>query len=334
MDKNRICKICNRRFANGKAMGGHMRSHLAKLPVPAKPDNQVESAPRFPSSSSSWSFHSTKYHMHTGNHRSMVSDMHDGESEIESPRNNPTRRRSERRRKTALVRRVVAPPPPPPTTMVLAEPDSVSSVSENFSDEELAMCLLMLSRDKWPNQGKQVVVESVEDEEEEVGKDDDEEEEDDEDDLFCLAGGDDHVFQTKEKKYKCEKCNKIFPSYQALGGHKASHKKIKICKGDGYVHFKPKNRNRFEEESTTSTVGGAGGGSSSNHKIPRIFKCPFCDKVFESGQALGGHKKVHFSYLSVNPKPPAKSTENLNIDLNLPAPEEESEVSKFSSISS
>ncbi|KAK2439805.1 zinc finger protein ZAT9 [Trifolium repens] len=38
MENNgRVCPICDKLFSNGKALGGHIRSHLAKLPVPPKP---------------------------------------------------------------------------------------------------------------------------------------------------------------------------------------------------------------------------------------------------------------------------------------------------------
>ncbi|KAM1302536.1 hypothetical protein ACFX2H_013456 [Malus domestica] len=39
MEKQRICKIYNKWFSNGKVMEGHMRSHLAKFPLPPKPQS-------------------------------------------------------------------------------------------------------------------------------------------------------------------------------------------------------------------------------------------------------------------------------------------------------
>ncbi|KAK4285156.1 hypothetical protein QN277_001891 [Acacia crassicarpa] len=46
----KMCMICKRWFANGESMGGHMKSHLVKLPIPSKPapispipDHQVPS---------------------------------------------------------------------------------------------------------------------------------------------------------------------------------------------------------------------------------------------------------------------------------------------------
>uniref|UniRef100_A0A0D6QZF6 C2H2-type domain-containing protein n=1 Tax=Araucaria cunninghamii TaxID=56994 RepID=A0A0D6QZF6_ARACU len=45
------------------------------------------------------------------------------------------------------------------------------------------------------------------------------------------SGGVAHAFddEGKKTKYECTTCNKIFDSYQALGGHRASHKKVKGC---------------------------------------------------------------------------------------------------------
>lgn len=78
--------------------------------------------------------------------------------------------------------------------------------------------------------------------------------------------------------YKCSVCGKAFGSYQALGGHKASHRK-------------PSSFGGGDEHSTTSastTISGPGriGG--------RMHECSICHKCFPSGQALGGHKRCHY----------------------------------------
>ncbi|VVB13605.1 unnamed protein product [Arabis nemorensis] len=54
----------------------------------------------------------------------------------------------------------------------------------------------------------------------------------------------------------------------ALGGHRTSHKK----------------RLKIGEKNDEAVV-------------PRQYPCVICEKVFGSGQALGGHKKVHLAYL-------------------------------------
>lgn len=272
-----------------------MRSHLAKLPIPPKPNN-IHPSPVFtlksPSSSSSLSIHSFKDHMQT--YRSVDRDlsdvvMHDdGESDAEAESSrNPTKRRSKRLRKAVVE--VVGPHP--------SEPESVSSVTENFPVKEVAMCLLMLSRDKWPEPEEDKVKVNHH---KYIGEDESDSTEEDE--SFCVTPRVHQAFSTNSNKYKCKTCKKEFRSYQALGGHKASHKKIKI-------HLK----GSLEDDVTLLD--------------PRVFKCPICDKVFESGQALGGHKKVHFTYLTVAKNSSAKSDGKL-LDLNLPAPEDDSEVSQ------
>ncbi|ONK64759.1 uncharacterized protein A4U43_C07F29570 [Asparagus officinalis] len=79
-------------------------------------------------------------------------------------------------------------------------------------------------------------------------------------------GSDELGFLRSKKlaKYECTACNKSFNTYQALGGHRASHKRMRDC---------------FENGSTDQVVG--------------AHQCLICGKVFSSGQALGGHKRSH-----------------------------------------
>ncbi|CAN6569215.1 unnamed protein product [Malus baccata var. baccata] len=304
MEKHRICKICNKRFSNGKAMGGHMRSHLAKLPLPPKPQSppqqqqqhhQLSNSPE----SSSLPFSNPNRGMHSSLDSALVHDDSDSESH---PRN-PTRRRSKRRRK------VIGKSSPLPF-----EAEQVSSVSDTFSTEDVARCLIMLSMDKWEKvKVKNGVVESVEKEEE------------DESD----SGGRSD-FRIKDRvrsqgKYKCETCDKVFRSYQALGGHRASHKKT--IKTQVFDEYEEEEDEDFEEDD------GQDGNLAvvENH---RTFECSVCFRRFDSGQALGGHKKVHY-YNNLTNNAPARNVnfsssstnfvDNLVIDLNLPAPEEEEE---------
>ncbi|CAK7355888.1 unnamed protein product [Dovyalis caffra] len=299
MEKTRICKICNRRFANGKAMGGHMRSHLAKLPLPPKPIPPQETynsqQKTLPSSSSlnydllsdkpmQYSSRSMKQEVSTVSKTNLATPCDIGESEAESTRK-PTRRRSKRSRKSAdkVIESIAK---------VTESSEQVSSIAYIIAEEDVALCLLMLSRDKWPEDAKQIKKEVREYIEDHHYVDKVESENEEEDDLFSVNT---HAKYKSQGKYKCETCKKGFRSYQALGGHRASHKKMKINEED-------------EEDS------GRGCGDNNGQ---RIFKCPFCEKAFDSGQAFGGHKKVHFSYLPVTN---AKISNDL-LDLNLPAPE-------------
>ncbi|KAK6115994.1 hypothetical protein DH2020_008263 [Rehmannia glutinosa] len=76
--------------------------------------------------------------------------------------------------------------------------------------------------------------------------------------------------------YKCSVCDKAFASYQALGGHKASHRKLS---GGGDEH---------SAAGTGTTTSAAASGSG------KIHECSVCHKCFPTGQALGGHKRRHY----------------------------------------
>lgn len=41
-NKSRVCLVCNKSFFNGKALGGHMRSHSSGLSIPPKPSTNIQ----------------------------------------------------------------------------------------------------------------------------------------------------------------------------------------------------------------------------------------------------------------------------------------------------
>ncbi|KAK7284225.1 hypothetical protein RJT34_18967 [Clitoria ternatea] len=63
----------------------------------------------------------------------------------------------------------------------------------------------------------------------------------------------------QQRNFECKTCNRKFPSFQALGGHRASHSRSKL---DG-------------DELKTHAV------------------CSICGQQFSLGQALGGHMRRH-----------------------------------------
>ncbi|XP_068638929.1 zinc finger protein ZAT9-like [Aristolochia californica] len=87
-------------------------------------------------------------------------------------------------------------------------------------------------------------------------------------------------------KYKCSTCNKTFYSHQALGGHRASHKKYKSQSPSAEVE-----EEEADEEKTPITSGTHLDGSNESSEAHR---CQICNKTFPSGQALGGHKRCHY----------------------------------------
>jgi hypothetical protein len=112
-----------------------------------------------------------------------------------------------------------------------------------------------------------------------------------------------------EKVFECKTCNRRFPSFQALGGHRASHKKPRLA--DGEAAEPPK---------------------------PKVHGCSICGLQFSIGQALGGHMRRHRAVeadgigiglsLSVAPNKDydvrkTGARVELVLDLNEPATEEE-----------
>ena len=289
-----------------------MKAHLATLPLPPKPHQQPPQQQPHHSLSASFSYSSSSeseqeheqekavtYGLRENPKKSFrLADpefsfpadtgcvvVQDRESETESK--NPTRRRSKRTRKSMVSQNTMelkkkpklsfmeSPPPPPPPPTEPAEP--VSSVSDTSPEEDVAMCLMMLSRDRWRRR-------SVEEEEGVQKPKGFEEEEEQEIKLSSkrVRGG---------KQHQCENCGKTFRSSGALGSHKS------ICLCDE---------------------------ADANDKV---FECPFCSKVFGSGQALGGHKRSHLMPSNANHSLRLKES---FIDLNLPAPPEEDDLSVVS----
>jgi hypothetical protein len=154
---------------------------------------------------------------------------------------------------------------------------------------------------------------------------------------------------SKRSKFECTTCNRTFHSYQALGGHRASHKKIKGCFASKIESSE--NSIETEQHSPDPTADSklikfsnnenpipqeipAGYGEKrqktiGSKKSNKGHECPICLKVFPSGQALGGHKRSHLvggSEARNNPttviQKEAPETRDF-LDLNLPAPVEE-----------
>ncbi|OWM75700.1 zinc finger protein ZAT9-like [Punica granatum] len=279
MEKNRVCKICSRCFSSGKAMGGHMRSHFAKLPLPGpNPNDKLNS---FAASSTTQPLKSHHHHHDTtipllhsqGNDHARDSS---GRSANGSRRPSPSTHRGRRR---SLC-----------STTSAVEP--VKLDTPELSAEDVALCLMMLSCDRWKAKNAKAAEEDdgdEQEEEEETYEDCSSEYEHDE--SFCATEA-----RGTEGEYRCDTCNKCFRSYQALGGHRASH-----------------TNNNYAAIGTNR----------------RIFECPYCYRVFDSGQALGGHKKVHnlhTAYAAANSNLVSSvATNKSRINLNLPVQHEKLE---------
>ncbi|WOL10516.1 hypothetical protein Cni_G19273 [Canna indica] len=260
MEKHR-CSLCSRRFSSGRALGGHMRSHVAA--AASKPNLQRQHRAAASSSSAGYavaagaeqeliseavcglmenslgkSFTYLVDHEFSSAATPAVSSsvvVQDNESENELPRATAAvhRRRSKRAR-FARSRK---------------SPDPMSSASGVTTEEEIARCLMMLSRDFWAA--------GVKDQEASDG-------DGNEGNVRPLTARS-RPPRRERSKYQCGKCKKVFRSNQALGNH----------------HHRPGGCISTVPPSTN------GGGD--------VFECPFCFRVFASGQALGGHKRSHLT---------------------------------------
>jgi hypothetical protein len=214
----------------------------------------------------------------------------DGGSESESSKN-PTDRRSKRVKKIDPMKNSIQTP----------NESVLSSSSDITTEEDIAFCLMMLSRHnnnnnwKTQQQNHHHHYHQYQEEEEQFNQyleEDEEEDEDVEEEEESEAESEEEEEELKPLKkvrgrYKCDTCNKVFRSYQALGGHRASHKKnMKLVAENGgdSISNHHDHKNKIENNVVVN---------HNNNGEKRIHECPICFREFSSGQALGGHKRTH-----------------------------------------
>jgi len=129
-----------------------------------------------------------------------------------------------------------------------------------------------------------------------------------------------HAPAQKELRFRCAVCGKAFASYQALGGHKSSHRKPATPEQYAATLATPASGGDFDEATASSSSGSAGGGAASGGP----HRCTICRRGFATGQALGGHKRCHYwdgaSSVSVSLLASASGSSGVtvrNFDLNL-----------------
>ncbi|KAJ4720699.1 zinc finger protein ZAT5-like [Melia azedarach] len=128
--------------------------------------------------------------------------------------------------------------------------------------------------------------------------------------------------------YECKTCNRTFPSFQALGGHRASHKKPKamnneerLIKSQQFLvssdeedgsfrnvssslslqlsnHNNNNNRGIHHHNNNNNNLYSSS--SSNNNKGSKVHECSICGAEFTSGQALGGHMRRHRTPVGTN----------------------------------
>ncbi|KAK8600355.1 hypothetical protein V6N12_050211 [Hibiscus sabdariffa] len=200
----------------------------------------------------------------------------------------------------------------------LASPaTSVEFAESTEEDEDMANCLMLLARGRTIKSTPQPVSMAI------TSK--------------TMTGIDVH---------RCKTCNRCFPSFQALGGHRASHKKPKVVDNEesnkGLMFGKEDTHKPFNNMNTTLSLQMTYNKPVLGHNSKtKVHECSTCGAEFSSGQALGGHMRRHRTLNNVpttattmsvgtrivRPESEDKSkkpTTVLQLDLNqLPAPEDD-----------
>ncbi|KAJ0643585.1 putative transcription factor C2H2 family [Helianthus annuus] len=302
---DKLCKECGKGFQSWKALFGHMKCHSEKVS-----SNNL-------------------------NQESWISRLDNENSGTKLCRIKKSRSRKKGNKRYVVTSTTVT------TTTIIEDSSSISmntnknnnhgstsmvSDIEQDQETEIAMCLIMLSRDegKWGSEigssdhckssafvkltktNGSKIKKSVETQIGSTGLEKNVIENDGLDDEIEFGFG--KYEEPSKRKFKCITCNKSFHSYQALGGHKASHKKLKETldsktEGENTIEHKP----MFNHEHMSN---GFNAKPSDNHHQSHNFnlggvgplkktivlgahECQICLKVFSSGQALGGHKRSH-----------------------------------------
>ncbi|CAH9144269.1 unnamed protein product [Cuscuta epithymum] len=107
--------------------------------------------------------------------------------------------------------------------------------------------------------------------------------------------------------FPCKACNKVFNSHQALGGHRASHKKVKGCYAAKLDNLNNDNNNNKNDDTgnycpdefldsdySLPSPPPPSASATISRKRSGVHECSICHRIFSSGQALGGHKRCHW----------------------------------------
>ncbi|KAI3869847.1 hypothetical protein MKW98_031028 [Papaver atlanticum] len=361
--EKRNCKICFKRFSNGRALGGHMKSHMAILQTPPKVEQtkfnfQQEQIRNEAASSEEEEgdeeemknglyyglrehpkksfrlvdpiFSSSTATMEVGNSSSVIIDR-ESETDESFKNNTPslTRRRSKRNRRIPITQK----------DQYLTYNEEIHCNIKKMKKLKKAM---MKAEAFEPVESEPVSSVSDNTIEEDVAF------------SLMMLSRDTWIKESDEVSEKSIEIEDNYDSEEEI---------IKLTSYTSRTAATP-TRKKYQCESCKKVFRSyqALGGHRANHSkingciLPSstiqadqsnaddYLKCPVCFKSFKSRQALGGHKRIHFSAdlaaaaansnttTSTTPVSAASNSikfrDNL-IDLNLPAPIEEDDNSEF-----
>ncbi|XP_041992810.1 zinc finger protein ZAT5-like [Salvia splendens] len=201
-----------------------------------------------------------------------------------------------------------------------SSPATSSGISTSTEeDEDMANCLILLARGNSPPQPEEIKTKFSSRKFAEMA---------------TTAAGKVGIYV-----YECKTCNRTFPSFQALGGHRASHKKPKTAAEADQKKSPPSPENQELEggkELRKLTTVSPPPATQNDPNKSKMHECSICGSEFGSGQALGGHMRRHRSAAppsAIGRIPGDQTTSHeekarnmLVLDLNLPAPPEDEKL--------
>ncbi|XP_058776033.1 zinc finger protein ZAT9-like [Vicia villosa] len=271
MENNgRVCTICNRFFSNGKALGGHIKSHYSKLPIPPKPplsrqvpEYSVESTqpPNHFITTSSLSTTNTRnnsIHNLRSLKRNCYYNLENFGRKIvfEFYPKKPTGKRSKRSRRQFNVieekekntQISVAGEKEENAQFNVAEENEESIQFQLVYDDhdmEAAKTLVIISAKEWQHIEEKYYQKKAK------------------------------VCESDPVGFKCDICHEVFQSHQDFVGHDKMHKE---------------SNNLYEEVSVS--------GNEDDIVYAEVHKCMYCFEIFECDELLEKHRKVHLFYSS------------------------------------
>ncbi|KAK8508074.1 hypothetical protein V6N13_055528 [Hibiscus sabdariffa] len=365
-EKKFVCKYCNKGYPCGKSLGGHIRTHMnnensAEAQGRAEAGGQSatydlrenpKKSKRFSESGNGSSlkemmickecgkgFHSLKAlcgHMASHSEKERVfqkfEDHWDSHSDTDQTSTAPSKRRRSKRIRCKTSGVQVQVQVQVHSNNSANGSSSVSEIEDQQEQEEVALCLMMLSRDSSgckkglnsvadSSDNNSVVLEATKLKSAVSGPCSE-----NSDSGYCRNG----VTKDVECKKLKLKSRSGVDDYDAKLGKKLS--KFKCVKTEvGDYQADSFANGSFHAQMADAKVTKSSNGNAEKRLVSKRNKghvCPFCFRVFKSGQALGGHKRSHFvggsedTPLVIKQDTPEMSLPAL-IDLNLPAAVEE-----------